>query len=183
MRIERLVQWTRDPDHDFLRELAIFNRSITGPDLLFLWQPRPIYGDRTRPKIATDQDPRWEIWCELVESRHPDADNRRWRSDLELDGRWYRKLQSWAQRDANFNDVGFAPLDWDPLGPLRMADTWKSRTFYEDMIDDPAEAEEAALMKHRKNVIREGGRYYKDFDRTLISPGGKHTGDWRYRYR
>jgi hypothetical protein len=82
-----------------------------------------------------------------------------------------------------FNDVGFAPLEWDPLNPLRMADTWQNRTFYKDVVDDPGEAEEAALMKERTNVIKEAGRYFKDYDRTLVSPGGRHTGDWRYRHR
>ena len=183
MRIERLIQWTRDPDHDFLREVEIFNRSLIGSDLLVRWSPRPIHGDRTRPRVATDQNPRWEFWFELIESRHPDADNSRWDADKYVDGKWYRMLQSWAQRDESFYDVGFAPLEWDPLGPLRMADTWQSRTFYKDMVDDPAEAEEIALMKGRTNVIREAGQYYKDYDRTLISPGGKHTGGWRYRNR
>ena len=80
MRIERLVQWTRDPDHDFLRELEIFNRSFVGPDLFMYWSPRPIYGDRLAPRRVTDQDPRWEFWFTLQES------SGRWALDASLVG-------------------------------------------------------------------------------------------------
>jgi len=182
MRIERLVQWTRDLDHDFLRELEIFNGSFTGPNLLVCWDPRPIY-DSLTPKRAIDQDARWEFFFELKPSTHRDATNLTHRSDTLRNGRWYRKFISWSLRDNMFNDIGYAPLEWDPFTPLRMADTWRNRRFFEDTVEDPGLRAEAEQLAGRTQIIKDVGRYYQDLDRTLVSPGGRHTGGWRHKIR
>ena len=179
----RLIQWSREPDRDFMRNLKEFNDSFAGPDVFFVWNPHPIFDKDGK---AIDQEPRWEIWVELREVSHPDARNTsNPKTDRQFEGHgWARKLQTWCHRNHTFHDDGYAGLDCGVFNVLREANTWRNRRFFEEKIVEAGEKNDAALLRDRQSLVKDTSRYYKDFDRTLVAPHGRgRSGDWRYRNR
>lgn len=179
MRVTRLVTWTREPGWTDKLKLSDLNRSL-GFETRVLWRPHPIW-DRVKRYYAVDQDPRWEIWCELQPSRHPDAKNQHADTDIQIDDKWFRKLITWAQRDERFSDIGYADLD-GVTEALRMANSWRSRTFFDDKIERPGIAADERQKQERLDLIRAGASHFHGLDSPRI---GRYTksADWRWRYR
>lgn len=153
------------------RRLGEFNNNYTGPDVFFVWN---------------GHTERWEIWSELRGVSHPDALNEQYDSDRWFSDRscWGRKLVSWAHRDEQFLDVGYASLNEGVFDALRQADTWSDRLWYEEHVDEPGFAAERATMAARSETIREGAAYFRKYDRTLVAPhGGSQRAAWRHRIR
>lgn len=134
---------------------------------------------RSFEKFGTKRwEGRWEIWCELRHSTHPDATNElhetdRWNSDHQC---YMRKLQTYQTADGEF-----APADERLLVGLRMADAWADRRFYEENIERPFEQQEAAREAARREIYAGGAEYYRTIDSTRV--GGHVSSGWRWRIR
>lgn len=119
----------------------------------------------------------WELWSELRYSAHPDATNERAKSD-----RWNTEHQCWMRFFQNYRhaDGRFAHADRALITGLEMADAWANRKFYEEHIEAPEQAREAAQLKTREQLMSDAARYYHGIPNPIIAPharGGK--ADWR----
>lgn len=126
---------------------------------------RPIWGGR------------WEIWCELRDVAHPEAENKlaemdRWNPEAQC---WMRKLQVYKARDG-----GYAPPDRALIIGLRMADAWQRDGFYEQNFDSLEEREQA-VRDTLTEAIGGSARYTDKLDEPIVGPYTK--GSWRHRIR
>lgn len=134
---------------------------------------------RSFEKFGTKRwEGRWEIWCELRHSTHPDATNElaetdRWNTDHQC---WMRKLQVYETEDGEF-----APADRALVKGLKMADAWASRTFYEDHVEDPEIEREEAAMQARREIWQGASEYYRTHNNLRV--GGDVNSGWRWRTR
>lgn len=121
---------------------------------------------------------RWEIWCELGDTTHPDAVFSRSRAD-----RWNSKANCWMRKLQTYTnaDGSFAPIDERLLVGLELADTWNNRLFYEDNVEAPHAALEDAETRKREQIYADGADYFRHHDRLLV---GRHfNSGWRWRNR
>lgn len=146
------------------------------PRVFLLWNPR-VRTYRVRSE-GTQWEGRWEIWCELRHSTHPDATNElgrtdRWNTDAQC---WMRKLQIYEDTDG-----GFAAADQGLIKGLEMADTWANRLFYEDHVRDPHAREEARSSLAMREAAAGSSNYFRNLDSTSV---GRHVNSgWRHRIR
>lgn len=127
---------------------------------------------------TTRYEGRWEIWCELRESQHPDASNQldrtdRWNSEHQC---YMRKLQVYETEDGEF-----APADRGLVKGLKMADAWADRRFYEEHVEEAHKDREARRRLAREELMRGSAQYYYDHDRLLVGPDV--NSGWRWRTR
>lgn len=119
----------------------------------------------------------WEIWIELRERAHPDAENQlaetdRWNTDEQC---FMRKLQNYVTAEG-----GYAPANQGLITGLQMCDAWLKENFYEENFESEEERIQA-MRQILQKASAASTRYYKDFDNPKV---GRHTtGDWRHRYR
>ena len=125
---------------------------------------------------------RWEIWCELMHSTHPDAKNVRYEID-----RWNTDNQCWMRKLQVYQTEGgdFAPADRALIVGLKMADTWADRLFYKHNIEDPHEREEIRQVARQVEASSGGAAHYRNFNNPTVGahrPQGRGAG-WRWRNR
>ena len=119
---------------------------------------------------------RWEIWCELANSRHPDATNERQRTD-----RWNTEHQCLMRKLQNYetDQKEYAPLDWGLITGLEMADGWSDRLFYEDKVYKPKEAVDALAASRQDDIIRGVTDHYSNYNQVQVGAGDSSG----YRHR
>lgn len=141
------------------------------PEPFLVWNP-------VAREAGEGWEPRWEIWVELEENHHPEAQNFRARTDRYFTERgcWARKLQSWEHEDGSF-----APVDARLVRALKMADTWSRGRFYEEQVDEPYRRNQRERSERLARGAAAAASYYDRWDSPVIGP---HTsGDWRHRIR
>jgi len=124
---------------------------------------------------------RWEIWCELMHSSHPDAKNTLYKTDA-----WNTDAQCWMRKLQVYQTEGgdFAPADRALIVGLKMADAWADRLFYENKIEDPYEREEVRQVSRRVEAASGGAAHYRNFNNpTVGAHRGSSRADWRHRIR
>ena len=152
--------------------------SAMSPRVFMQWNPRVFkVGD-----YRQTWEGRWEIWCELMYSGHPEAKNTlaktdSWNTDAQC---WMRKLQVYQTEGGDF-----APVDRALIVGLKMADTWADRLFYKNNIEDPYEREEIRQVSRRVEAASGGAAHYRNFNNpTVGAHASKHgRAGWRHRIR
>lgn len=148
------------------------------PKTFMLWNARVF---KANDLNGVHWEGRWEIWCELRESQHEDANNElyrtdRWNTDFQT---WMRKLQLYQTEEGNF-----APVDRALVIGLNMADTWADRLWYQNNIEVPHDHEEAVRVARSVEAASGGASYYRNFNNPTV---GGHRGSsragWRHRIR
>lgn len=90
-----------------------------------------------------------------------------------------------ADHNSKGEDIGFHQLDDRLFKYLRWADTFRSRTVFEDTIEKPEAKRKAAEDKDLKDAIHTSRQYWRKMDDLTISmnPATKVDGDRRWRHR
>ncbi len=150
--------------------------SAMSPRVFMQWNPR-VY--KVSDINGIHYEGRWEIWCELSNSRHPDASNvlektDQWNTDEQC---WMRKLQLYQTEGGDF-----APADRALIIGLNLADAWADRLFYENKVVDPHEREEMQQTARRVEIQHGGAEHYRNFDKPTVGAHSK-GGNWRWRNR
>ena len=158
-------------------EEILFELNAMSPKVFMEWNPR------VRLEINhTSWRGRWEIWCELRDSHHPDATNILYRTD-----RWNTDAQCWMRKLQVYQTEGgdFAPADEALIIGLNLVDVWADRLFYQNNIVDPHTRDEIRRTLMASNAASGGASYYRNFNNpTVGAHSGKHArSDWRWRQR
>lgn len=163
-------------------------------------QPEPVIPDSIADELATEYplvlprwnskkylnpndtyDGRWEVWIKLVENTHSLNRFSISKKDLFQDGCIYRKLQTWAFANKFDEDIGFCPLDERFIRSLRLVDTFRNRTFYEDVYEDFLYKKDQQKTKDIRSMAASARDEYYKLDNPII---GRYTkGNWRYQIR
>lgn len=162
-------------------------------EVKFKTQPAPSLPEAITTELASQHpliklfwntpDERWEIYVALVDNNHPKNRFTRSTRDRYVNGYWYRLLQTWCERDDRGLDSGYAPIDRRLLRSLTEADTFRTRRFYEEAIED---VEQATLSRAKRDVqeaVVASQQYYASMNTPIISPGSPGRGDWRHKIR
>lgn len=146
------------------------------PRVFLEWNPRLFKANDTN---GVYWEGRWEIWCKLEHSTHPDARNARYVSD-----RWNTDVQCWMRKLQVYQTEGgdFAPADRGLIVGLNMADTWANRLFYEEHVIAPNVRIEEARMAVTREMVSAGSSYYRNFNNPIVGSYGGTRG-WRWRDR
>lgn len=155
---------------DFQRKLDEFNASQVPrvSDITVCWDPHKS---------------RWAIYAIPVsDTSHPhyrpDATRKLLTNFVDGSGRRGVYLGSWAQRANTGHDIGFMPLDDRFFHALKYADTFSSRTHFEDTIEK-TEARAELEQNARIRDIAYGARsYWWNLDRPTIGQHARNPG-WR----
>ena len=151
--------------------------SAMSPKVFMQWNSRTYKADDLR---GVHWEGRWEIWCELRTSAHPDATNERYRTD-----RWNTDAQCWMRKLQVYQTEGgdFAQVDRGLIVGLKMADAWADREFYKNNIEDPHEQEELRQDARRVEVLSGGVSHYDRYNSPIVGAHrGRHArADWRWR--
>jgi hypothetical protein len=146
-------------------------------------------GPPSRIELAFDcKKNRWVVFAvPFSDSSHPLARNyvtRNLKTRFPDDsGREGIRLFTWCETDNNGNDIGFKQLDDRLFTALHFADSFKSKTHFDDTIKKPELAAEARQSKQVKEAIFAAREYWHTLDRLLIAKSTKSGGDWRWRNR
>jgi hypothetical protein len=161
-------------DPDFQRKLDEFNRSQNAHvDIAVTWD--------TRRR-------RWQVWAiPTADSSHPHYNPKMLlqlaRTLPDGSGRSGVKLFLWARYDEQGQDAGYLPLDDRLLDSLRMADSFRSRNHFDEVITEPELQKEITLKQRLRDIAYGARSYWWGLDRLSIAPGARGGGDWRWRIR
>ncbi len=153
-------------DEAVLRELLEDN-----PRTFMVWNSRYRYDEHLR-----EWEPRWVIWKELKPSRHPKATNERYKSDV-----WNSDFQCWTRKLQTYMTEAeeFAAADRALITGLAMANSWASRLWYEEMIEEPFAKSEEDKKEERRVLYQDATGYYDRYSNPIV---GRHANSgWRWR--
>lgn len=168
--IKLLTQPAPEIPQSVAQELAL-NHS----DVLLRWNARKHENNNNT------YEGRWEIWVKLVENTHSLNRHSISKKDLFQNGCIYRFLQTWCFMDEAGTDLGFCPLDARILQSFNMADTFKNRTFYEDVYEKSEYEKELLRQRDVRSLAANARERYYKLDNPIV---GRYTkGGWRHRIR
>lgn len=171
------IHITRSDAPSIPKEILV-ELSAMSPRVFMEWNPRTY---KVNDLNGVHYQGRWEIWCELMDSSHPDARNLKYRTD-----RWNTDAQCLMRKLMTYQTEGgdFAPADRGLIIGLNMADTWGNRLFYEDEVEKPYEAWEAKQITKQVEAASGGASHYRNFNNPTVGGhrGGARAG-WRHRIR
>lgn len=153
---------------------------MEGPSVPLAIQEWLARRDNPRLRLIWDgRRNRWVIYFAL--------DTSRWkphRRDIyERDGTIWRVLQTWAERDSRFNDIGYAPLDSRFIHVMEEGDSWGRKHDFAKAADERDQKIEDDLVRGAVDAQVESAKYYRKMDSLTIAPYIKGGGDWRHRIR
>lgn len=147
---------------------AVFDSNVSAPTVPE-WIDRELVAMEPRHFLRFPRGGPWEIWIELNPKWRPMKGDR-WHTDAQC---WVRRLQAYTQEDGTF-----APIDCRLLVGLELADTWANRRFYEDNVEAPEAAREAALSATTRTLANDAYKYYKNYANPTVGAGHNRPG-WR----
>ncbi len=146
------------------------------PNVLLCWNSRKY------ENINGSFNPRWEIWIRLVSNTHSLNRFKISKKDLFQDGSIYRLLQTWCfMDDLSHKDIGYCGIDSRIMNSFFLADTFRNRTFYEDVFENFVEEKDRRESRDIRNLASGATQEYYKLDNPRV---GRYTkGNWRHQIR